>query len=86
MLLTLLADWSAILNNKVAYYDLQKIIELFDNKLNLQIWFPKSETEEFYLNGSYSRESGKVKHSITLYESIEDYQKEVKEEVELIVK
>ncbi|WNH11996.1 hypothetical protein [Thalassobellus suaedae] len=75
MLLTLLADWSAILNNKEAYDDLQKIMELFDNKLNLQIWFPKSETEDYYLNYGYSRKSGKVKHSITLYSLIEDYQK-----------
>ncbi|RKR07950.1 hypothetical protein CLV91_2711 [Maribacter vaceletii] len=83
MLLTFLADWCAILNSNEAYEDLKKILELFDKKLNLQIWFPKSETEEFYLNNLYSRESGKVKHSITLYDLLEDYKKEMKEEVEL---
>jgi len=83
MLLTFLADWCVILNSNEAYKDLKKILELFDNKLNLQIWFPKSETEKFYLNNGYSRESGKVKHSITLYDLLEDYKKEVKEEVEL---
>lgn len=83
MLLTLLVDWSAILNSNEAYQDLKNILELFENKLNLQIWFPKSETEEFYLNNGYSRESGKVKHSIALYDSIEDYKKEMEEEVEL---
>ncbi|WP_299429869.1 hypothetical protein [uncultured Maribacter sp.] len=83
MLLTFLADWCAILNSNEAYEDLKKILELFDKKLNLQIWFPKSETEEFYLNNGYSRESGKVKHSITLYDLLEDYKKEMKEEVEL---
>lgn len=83
MLLTLLTDWSAILNSKESYQDLKKILELFDNKLNLQIWFPKSETEGFYLGNSYSRKSGKVKHSIVLYDLIDDYHKEIKEEVEL---
>ena len=83
MLLTLLADWSALLDSKEAYDDLQNILKLFDNKLNLQIWFPKPETEKFYLNNGYSRASGKVKHSITLYKSIEDYKKEIIEEVKL---
>lgn len=83
MLLTFLADWCAILNSSEAYEDLKKILELFDNKLNLQIWFPKSETEEFYLNNGYSRESGKVKHSIALHDLLEDYNKEMKEEVKL---
>lgn len=83
MLLTFLADWSVLLNSKEAYNDLHKVVELFDNKLNLQIWFPKKETEEIYLDKGYSLKSGKVKHSIILYESIEDYEKEVKEELEL---
>ncbi|WP_282081268.1 hypothetical protein [Aquimarina algiphila] len=83
MLLTLLADWCAILNNDTAYQDLKNILKLFENKLNLQIWFPKSETESFYLDSGYSRKSGKVKHSITLYESLEDYRKEAIEEIEL---
>lgn len=83
MLLTFLADWSAILNCKEAYEDLKKILVLFDNKLNLQIWFPKEETEKMYLSKGYSRGSGKVKHSITLYDSIQEYQEEMKEEVEL---
>ena len=83
MLLTFLADWSVILNSKEAYDDLHKILELFDNKLNLQIWFPKKETEEIYLDKGYSLKSGKVKHSIILYDSIEDYKKEIREELEL---
>ncbi|CAM1366081.1 conserved hypothetical protein [Tenacibaculum litopenaei] len=83
MLLTFLADWSAILNCKEAYEDLKKILGLFDNKLNLQIWFPKKETEKMYLSKGYSRNSGKVKHSITLYDSIQEYQVEIMEEVEL---
>lgn len=83
MLLTLLADWSAILKSQEAYNDLKTISGIFDNKLNLQIWFPKSETEELFLSNGYSRKSGKVKHSITLYDSIEDYEKEIVEELEL---
>lgn len=83
MLLTLLADWSAILNCEEAYADLKKILELFENKLNLQIWFPKQETENFYLDSGYSRKSGKVKHTIVLYDSLDDYKKEVVEEIEL---
>ncbi|WP_458628657.1 hypothetical protein [Winogradskyella sp. PC D3.3] len=83
MLLTLLLDWASILDSTEAYADLKKIIDLFDNKLNLQIWFPKPETEEFYFNKGYSRESGKVKHSIALYNSIEDYKKEIEEEIKL---
>lgn len=83
MLLAFLADWSVILNSKEAYNDLHKVLELFDNILNLQIWFPKKETEDIYLDKSYSLKSGKVKHSIMLYESIEGYKKEIQEELEL---
>ena len=83
MLLTLLADWSAILKSNEAYQGIKKVLKLFDNKLNLQIWFPKPETEQYYLKKGYSRESGKVKHSISLYDSLEDYTKELMEEVNL---
>jgi len=83
MLLTFLADWSVILNSNEAYQDLKKVIELFDNNLNIQIWFPKSETEQFYLNYGYSWESGKTKHSIQFYDLIEDYKKEIEEEIKL---
>ncbi len=83
MLLTLLVDWSIILNIDEAYKNLKEIQKLFDNKLNLQIWFPKPETEQYYLKNGYSRESGKVKHSILLYDSLEDYKKELMEEVNL---
>ncbi|MDX1829305.1 MAG: hypothetical protein R3342_07140 [Lutibacter sp.] len=83
MLLAFLADWSVIINSKEAYNDLHKVLELFDNKLNLQIWFPKKETEDIYLDKGYSLKSGKVKHSIMLYESIDDYKKEIQEELEL---
>jgi len=83
MLLTLLADWSVILDSNEAYDDLKKVLELFDNKLNIQIWFPKLETQEFYLKDGYSRESGKVKHSIILYDSKVDYKKEMEEELNL---
>ncbi len=83
MLLTLLVEWCIILNSNEAYGDIHKILELFDTKLNLQIWFPKTETENFYLKNGYSRKSGKVKHSIEVYKLIEDYKKEMIEEVEL---
>lgn len=83
MLLTLLADWTIILNSNQAYQGLKDILALFDNKLNLQIWFPKDETEEHLLNDSYSRSSGKVKHSISLYDNMEDYKNEMIEELDL---
>ncbi len=83
MLLTLLMDWVAILNSEEAYDDLKKIKGLFDDKLNFQIWFPEPNTEKFYLEKEYSRKSGKVKHSISIYDSIKDYQKEITEELDL---
>jgi hypothetical protein len=83
MLLVLLADWSVILDSKEAYNDIHNIIKLFENKLNLQIWFPKLETEDNFLKNGYSRKSGKVKHSVVLYDLLEDYKKEIIEEVEL---
>lgn len=83
MLLTLLLDWSAILNSKEAYEDVRKVLNLFEDKLNLQIWFPKEETEMIYLECGYSKKTGAVKHSILLYDQIEDYQKEINEEIKL---
>lgn len=83
MLLTLLADWATILDSIEAYNGLKSVLKLNEDKLNLQIWFPKSESEGCLLDYGYSRNSGKVKHSIVLYDSIEDYAKEISEEVEL---
>lgn len=83
MLLTLLADWATILDSIEAYDGLKSVLKLNEDKLNLQIWFPKSESEGCLLDYGYSRNSGKVKHSIVLYDSIEDYAKEMSEEVEL---
>ncbi|WBL24279.1 hypothetical protein [Zunongwangia sp. HGR-M22] len=83
MLLSLLADWCAILDDNKAYQNLKKVKKLLADNLNIQIWFPKPETERFYLDQSYSRKSGKVKHSLILYDSFEDYKKEVIEELKL---
>ncbi len=83
MLLTFLADWAVILDSGEAYQNLRNILELFEEELNLQIWFPKPETEKFYLDKGYSRESGSVKHSVDLYEDMGDYRKEMEEEIKL---
>lgn len=83
MLISLLADWCVILDDSESYKSLKSIFELFDKPPNIQIWFPKEETEDYYLDSSYSKKSGKVKHSILLYDKMKEYQKEIKEEVEL---
>lgn len=85
MLLTLLIEYSVVLNEEQLYHSLKEIINEQFPDLNLQIWFTSKETEDVFCRRNYDRDSGTVKHSIEVYENMEDYKKELNEELELFV-
>lgn len=83
MLLSILIEYSAVLNEAPLYNALREIIKDKFADLNLQIWFATEETEDFFCRKNYDRDTGTVKHSIEIYEKMEDYQSELIEEIEL---
>ncbi|MHB1105832.1 MAG: hypothetical protein ACYCZ2_05660 [Lutibacter sp.] len=83
MLLTLLLEWSIVLDEKLIYDSLKKTINDNFKDVNLQLWFPEKETENILCNSDYSANSGSNKHSIALYEEMKDFKKEIIEEKEM---
>ncbi|WP_310992083.1 hypothetical protein [Aequorivita marina] len=85
MLLILLIEYSVVLNEGHLYNSLREIIKEKFPDLNLQIWFATKETEDLFCRKPYDRDTGAVKHSVEVYEKLEDYRTEMIEEVELFV-
>ncbi|QAA80807.1 hypothetical protein EI546_03270 [Aequorivita sp. H23M31] len=83
MLLTILIEYSVVLNEAPLYNALREIIKDQFPNLNLQIWFATEETEYLFCRKNYDRDTGTVKHSIEVYEKMEDYHSELIEEIEL---
>lgn len=86
MIVPILAEYALVFNDPELYQFVRKVIdELFDD-LNLQIWFPTEEMEELVCIKDYSHGEGKLKHSLTLYEDVEEYKEEMISEIELFGK
>ena len=83
MIVLLLAEYALVFKDEDLYQFVRKIpTELFTD-LNLQIWFPLEEMENKICIQDYSRGEGTLKHSVTLYENVEEYKKEMVSEMEL---
>ncbi|WP_147677771.1 hypothetical protein [Algibacter pacificus] len=83
MIIPILAEYALVFNDEDLYKFVRKIsTELFTD-LNLQIWFPLKEMENKICIQDYSHGEGTTKHSVTLYEDVETYKKEVLEEIKL---
>src|SRR5690554_3479633 len=83
MLLTVLIEYSVVLNEASLYKKIREIKREKFQDLNLQIWFASVETEDSFCKNDYDRETGTTKHSIELYEKMEDYRTEMIEEIDL---
>ena len=83
MIVLILAEYTLVLKDEDLYQFVRKIpTELFPD-LNLQIWFPLEEMENKICVQDYSRGEGTLKHSVTIYENVEEYKKEMVSEMEL---
>ncbi len=85
-ILTLLVEYSIVLQSEELYHQLRELIKQDFPKINLQIWFTTEDIEEFIASKCYSLNEGTLKHSIEIYEDIEAYKKEVNEEINLYTK
>lgn len=85
-IITLLVEYSIVLQSEELYHQLRELVKQHFPKLNLQIWFATENIEEFIASKCYSQNEGTLKHSIVIYEDIEAYKKEVYDEMELYIK
>lgn len=81
MLIPILADWCVIFNQPDIYNLVKRLVKENYPEVNLQIWFPEICSEDFLYTGNASRNSGHAKCSITLHENIDDYRKEIMEDI-----
>lgn len=83
MIVPILAEYSLVFKDEKLYQFIRKVIGDLPEDLNLQIWFPTEDMENEICVQDYSHGLGKLKHSLTLYEDVEAYKKEVVLEVEM---
>ena len=86
MILPIIAEYALLLNNEQLYQDVRTLVNNTFPKVNLQLWFATEDTEKDFCRTNYSAQKGKLKHSIILYENMEDYEKEIIEEIDLFIK
>lgn len=79
MLLTVLAEWSLILKQYDIYYNTRYVAGQLKD-INLQLWRPGTETENFLYTQNAMHGSGDSKVSILLHERYLDYLMEMTEE------
>jgi hypothetical protein len=85
-ILVIILEYAIALNDKDLYDQIRSLIQDRFPKLNLQIWFATEDIEAFFCSKTYSQNEGTLKHSIHIYKDIEEYKKEVFEEMNLFIK
>ncbi|MFZ2205501.1 MAG: hypothetical protein WAV23_02840 [Minisyncoccia bacterium] len=83
ILLTVLAEWCIILNSSDLYSDIRRMVKLHFPEINLQLWYPDIEIEKSLFIKNSDQNHGKTKHSIELYDNIEDYKDEMVQEISM---
>ncbi|MHC0443090.1 hypothetical protein [Flavobacterium sp. 3-210] len=83
MLIPLLAEWSIILNEPYLYNLVKQLVSENYPEIDLQIWFPDGDSEDFLFTENMSRKSGHAKCSVHLYDAFETYKEEMLEEKKL---
>ena len=86
MILVILLEYAILLDDSELYDEIKSLVKDYLPKLNLQIWFATEEVESFFCSKKYSQSEGTLKHSIEIYENLEDYKKEIVEEIDLFIK
>lgn len=85
MLLASILDWSVILKSESTYIKVVELIDLLDEKISIQTWYPTKETLDICLLDNYSRKSGNV-FSFKNVPSYQEYKKTLIELKEKFVK
>ena len=83
MLLVMLAEYSVILDDRGLYNLIRSTISKDFPEVDLQIWFPESDTDALYYNGKSFSDTGSTKNTIELYEDFDKYKAEMIEEVKM---
>lgn len=83
MILPILIEFCVLLEDNETYETIKNFVNEHLPKINQQLWLPTEDTELLITIGDYSRDTGSVKHSLMIYENIDDYRKEMQEELEL---
>ncbi len=71
-LLPTLAEWYGIIGDQEEYADFRKAINESCGQVNLQLWYPDSETESALYRGNAGKETGVMYTSISLPEDIDE--------------
>jgi len=85
-LLPILAQWCVVLDLKRTYEFIKKTVSQVFNKCTLQIWYPDEQTENYIYRGNASINSGIVDAPMTLFDSIEEMKKMIREVNKIIIK
>lgn len=83
MILPILIEFSVVLGDDEVYEIIKNFVKEYLPEINHQLWLPTDDTEEYVTLGEYSRSSGSVKHSIKIYDKMNDYRNEMQEELKL---
>jgi len=82
-ILTLMIEYAVLIDDETLYQEIRQLVEEDFPKLNLQIWLATDDIEDAIGDKSHSSQLGTLKHSIVVYNNMEEYKKEVLDEVEL---
>jgi hypothetical protein len=81
-LFTLLTEWCVILDDQDNYHKFYEFKNTLLKELDLMLWFPEKETEEFIYTQIATRNSGYSLSGIELPESLEEYKSILLDEFE----
>ncbi|NQY07417.1 MAG: hypothetical protein HRT68_14785, partial [Flavobacteriaceae bacterium] len=84
MMLIILLEYIVLLDDSELYEKFKSTLSILP-KINLQIWFPTEEVENVFCSKEYSHGFGKLKHSIEVYDDMNQYKKEIIDEIELFI-
>lgn len=82
-ILIVMLEYAVLLKDSELYDEIRKLVCENFPKINLQIWFPTEDMEVHIGDKCHSEHLGTLKHSIFIYDNMEDYNKELIEEIDL---
>lgn len=79
-LLTVLIEWSVVINDETSYQSFRTLKERLLKDADLLLWFPEKETEDLLYTRSATKETGYTLSGIELSEKMKDYASIMREE------
>jgi len=81
-LLPILLEWIAIFDAEEVYKQVREMYYEFFKEVNLQIWYPDEQLEDFMYQEDASNFSGSTRHSIVLPEKFSDFKQQILKDME----